>query len=173
MKSSRALLIIDMLNDFANKSGSLYVRGIESIIIPIKKEIESARNHGDKIIYICDAHDKNDREFRLFPGHAVKGTIGASIIKDLEPQRSDIIIEKKTLSSFYNTELGNVLSRFKIDELIVTGCVINICVLFTSMDAVSRGYTVNVVKDAVIGFNNEDYEFTLKQMSEVFKINII
>ena len=74
MNSKKALLIIDMLNDFILEGAALQVPKIKTIIKYIKKEIEKARSEGYPIIYLCDSHDEDDREFEMFPPHAVKNT---------------------------------------------------------------------------------------------------
>lgn len=171
--SSRALLIIDMLNDFILEDAPLRVTKIERIIEPIKREIEKARSEGYHVIYLCDSHEENDREFEIFPRHAVKGTEGAKIIEELKPEGTDIIVRKKTFSGFYNTNLNEILKKLEVEKLIVTGDVTNICILYTVADAVMRGYKVDVVKDAVAGINARDHKFALEQMKNVLKANII
>ncbi|MEK7713511.1 MAG: isochorismatase family protein [Deltaproteobacteria bacterium] len=47
------------------------------------------------------------------------------------------------------------------------------CILYTSSDAVLRGYNVTVPKDCVAGLNKEDHEFALKQMEKVLKVNLV
>lgn len=173
MDYKKALLIIDMLNDFVRNGAPLKVPRIETIIEHVKREIEKARNEGYPIIYICDSHDQNDKEFELFPPHAVKGTEGAKIIEELKPQGSDIIIRKNTFSGFFNTELDEVLKKLSVNKLIVTGCVTNICILYTVSDAVLRGYKVDVVKNAVIGLTEKEHRFALNQMKNVLKVNVI
>lgn len=173
MSEKKALIIIDMLNDFVKDGAPLKVRGIEKIIEPIKKEIEKAKSQRYPVIYICDSHDENDKEFNLYPPHAVKNTEGAKIIEELKPEGSNIIIRKNTFSGFYNTDLDNVLKKLSVEKLIVTGCVTNICVLYTVSDAVLRGYKVDVVKDAVIGLDKKGHQFALRQMKEVLKINLV
>lgn len=173
MSGRKALLIIDMLNDFVRDGAPLKVPNIETIIEPIKKEIEKAKNQRYPIIYVCDSHDEDDKEFEMFPPHAVKNTGGAKIIDELKPQGSDIIIRKSTYSGFFNTNLDEVLRKLRIEKLIVTGCVTNICILYTVSDAVLRGYKVDVVKGAVIGLNQKDHQFALEQMKNVLKVNIV
>jgi len=171
--SKKVLLIIDMLNDFVLYGAPLKVPNIEKIISPIKREIEKARSEGYQVIYLCDSHQKDDREFELFPPHAVKGTEGSKIIDDLKPEGNDIIVRKNTFSGFFNTNLDEILQKLSVERLVVTGDVINICVLYTVADAVMRGYKVDVVKDAVIALNKKDYKFALEQMKNVLKVNII
>ena len=139
----------------------------------IKREMEKARSGNYPVIYLCDSHNTNDREFKIFPPHAVKNTEGSKIIEELKPQGNDIIIRKSSFSGFYNTDLDEVLKRLEVKKLIVTGDATNIGVLYTVSDAVMRGYEVDVVKDAVIGLNPQDHRFALKQMGEVLSVNIV
>lgn len=167
------MLIIDMLNDFVLEGAPLKVPKIERIIGPVKREIERARSEGYQVIYICDSHEENDREFEIFPPHAVKGTEGSKIIEDLKPEGTDIIVRKSTFSGFYKTNLDEMLKKMLVEKLIVTGDVTNICVLYTVADAVMRGYKVDVVKDAVAGLNMRDHKFALGQMKNILKANIV
>jgi len=171
--TKKALLIIDMLNDFVMDGASLKVPGIEKIIGPIKREIKKAKSEGYQVIYLCDSHDKNDREFELFPPHAIKGTEGAKVINDLKPDGNDIIVRKTTFSGFYGTNLDEILQKLSVEKLVVTGDVVNICILYTVADAVMRGYKVDLVKDAIIALNKNDYKFAMEQMKSVLKVNII
>jgi nicotinamidase/pyrazinamidase len=169
----KALIIIDMLNDFVEDGAPLKVPGVEKIIEPIKKEIDKARKGNYPVIYLCDCHDADDREFKLFPTHAVKGTRGASIIDELRPQGTDLLVRKSSFSGFFKTELDEILKKFSVEKIVVTGTATNICVLYTAADAVMRGYEVDIVKNAVIGLNKKDHRFALKQMQHVLKANIV
>lgn len=173
MESKKALLVIDMLNDFVRDGAPLKIPYIEKIIEHVKRETEKARSSGYPVIYLCDSHDKKDREFKMFPPHAVKNTEGSKIIEELKPQGTDIIIRKSTFSAFFETDLDEVLKRLGVKKLVFTGVATSICVLYTVVDAIMRGYEVEVVKDAVIGLNPEDHRFALKQMEKVLKVNII
>ena len=173
MADKKALIIIDMLNDFVRKGAPLEVPNIASIIGPIKREIEKEKILGSPIIYLCDSHDTDDKEFKAFPPHAVKNTEGAKIIEEMKPEGNDLIVLKNTYSSFFKTELEGMLERLSVSRLVLTGCVTNICVLYTAADAVMRNYSVDVVEDAVIGLNQEDHRFALDQMKDVLKVNIV
>jgi nicotinamidase-related amidase len=168
----KALIVIDMLNDFCDKKSALFVPDNLKILPFIKKEIESARESGIPIIYLCDSHDEDDEEFKLWPRHCVKGEYGAEIVNELKPKESDIIVEKKTYSGFYKTKLESILKELGIDTLVLTGCVTNICILFTAFDAVKRGYKVIVKKDCVAGLDEKDSEFALKLMKNVLGVKI-
>ncbi len=83
-EESYAIIIADMLNDFVNEHAPLEVPKSRMIIDPIKEEIKKARKKRIPIIYCCDAHKNNDREFQLWPRHAVKGTKGAHILVSIK-----------------------------------------------------------------------------------------
>ena len=170
-----ALLIIDMLNDFVLQGAPLEVSETKKIIPTIKREIEAARKEGKPVIYVCDTHEPDDKEFSRFgwPAHAVKGTAGAQVVDELKPQVDDIIIEKTTYSGFYNTKLNETLKDLGIESLRLIGCVTHICVLFTAFDAVLRDYKVTVVKDGVAGLSIEDHEAALRIMKNVMGVNLI
>ena len=169
----KALLIIDMLNDFVLPGAPLEVPDTRKIIPNIERETIRARAEGYPVIYVCDAHAPDDKELKVWPRHCVKGSKGAQVIDELEPEPRDTVVEKTTYSGFFNTRLEEVLKSIGATELIITGCVTNICILYTSSDAVLRGYAVMVPKDCVAGLNIEDHEFALRQMGKVLKVKII
>ncbi|MEW6162862.1 MAG: isochorismatase family cysteine hydrolase [Nitrospirota bacterium] len=173
--AEEALLIIDMLNDFVLKDAPLEVPETRKVIPNIKREIKKARAEGTPIIYICDTHAPDDKEFSKFgwPPHAVKGTRGAEVVDELKPQEGDIVVEKTTYSGFYNTNLDETLKRLEIDSLRLTGCVTHICVMFTASDAVLRDYKVTVVGDSVAGLSKEDHDAALRIMKNVLGVRIM
>jgi nicotinamidase-related amidase len=158
-----------MLNDFVKESAPLEVPKAREIIPNIRREIENARQRNFSIIYLCDAHDEDDPEFKVWPVHCVKGTKGAEIVDELKPEDNDIVIEKVSYSGFYNTELDDILKKLGIKSLIVTGILTNICVLYTSVDALMRGYEIDVIEDCVAGINEEDHNFALRQLKQILK----
>lgn len=173
--AKKALLVIDMLNDFVREGAPLEVPNTRKVIPSIKREVERTRKAGEPVIYVCDSHEPDDKEFRRFgwPPHAVKGTVGAQVVRELKPSNSDIIIEKTTYSGFYNTKLENTLKTLGIDTLRLTGCVTHICVMFTASDAVLRGYEVEVVSDGVAGLSDEDHDAALRIMKSVMGARIV
>jgi nicotinamidase/pyrazinamidase len=173
MIGDRALLVVDMLNDYVLDGAPLKIPKIEKIIGPTKKEIGKARSEGYPVIYLCDSHEKDDNEFKMFPPHAIRNTEGSKIIEELKPRGSDIIVRKSSFSGFFNTDLDKILQKLSIKKLIITGNITNISIFYTSVDAVIRSFDVDVVKSAVIGLNRRDHNFALDQMQKILKVNII
>lgn len=164
-----------MLNDFVQKGSSLEVPSARKMLPILKSEIEEARKKGILIIYLCDAHDKNDWEFREmnWPPHALKGTEGAEVVDELKPHPGDITIKKNTYSGFYKTNLERILEKYSIRELIFTGCVTNVCILYNVYESVIRGYSVKVLKDCVAGLNVQEHKFALEQMKKILGVEVI
>lgn len=169
-----ALLVIDMLNDFVLPGAPLEVPETRTIIPTIRREIDRARAAGEPILFVCDSHAPDDKEFRKFgwPVHAVKGTKGAEVISELKPAPRDVVILKDTYSGFYDTRLGEALDILNVDSLRLTGCVTHICVMFTASEAVLRDYAVTVVEDGVAGITREDHDAALRIMKNVLGVKI-
>ncbi len=169
----KALLIIDMLKDFVKENAPLEVPESRNIIIPIKNLITRARETKTPILYISDSHREDDPEFNIWPKHCVSGTEGSEVIDELKPEKNDYIVRKRKYSGFFGTDLDLILRELSVDELIITGVVTNICVLYTSSDAANRGYSIVVPRDCIAGLNKEDHEWALKQIEEILNGKIL
>lgn len=168
-----ALVVVDMLNDFVLEGAPLEVPQARVIVASLKKRIDEARTKGVPVIYVCDSHDEDDREFKIWPKHCVEGTKGAEVVEDLKPQIGEAVLKKKRYSGFFETHLDKVLQEKGIDSLTITGTLTNICVLYTAADASMRGFQVTIPKDSIAALNDEDHHFALRQMEEVMKAKII
>lgn len=52
-----------------------------------------------------DAHLPNlDKEFEIWPVHAVVDTKGAEVIDELKPKESDYVVRKRKYSVFFETQ---------------------------------------------------------------------
>ncbi len=165
----QALVVIDMLNDFVHEGAPLEVPKSREIISNIKREIDKARQNEIPVIYLCDAHKPDDPEFKIWPPHCVEGTEGADVIEELKPDKDDFIVKKVSYSGFYNTKLEELLKSLGVQRLLLTGIVTNICVLYTGVDALMRGFEVEVIEDCVAGLNEDDHKFALRQLKEILK----
>ncbi len=171
--SKTALLVIDMLNDFVCADGALYVGDTVKHIIPeIQKKISKYRSEGSPIIYICDHHAADDKEFSMFPPHCIADTKGAEINKDVRPNPGELIVNKTRFSAFFGTNLENELKERGIDTLELCGVCTNICVLYTCADARMRDYNVCVDRRCVDSFDHAAHEFALKEMERVLGAKI-
>jgi len=173
---NKAVVVIDMLNDFV--TGSLECKRAKPIIPKLKKLIEVARKNNVPVIYSNDAHYPQDAEVvRKWGKHAIKGTEGAEVIPELKPAKKDYIVEKRTYSGFYETGLDPLLRSLYNGEgvktVILGGLHTNMCVRHTAADAFFRGYNIIVAKDGVEAFTQEDHEQGLKYLEYVYNAKIM
>lgn len=170
----KALLVIDMLKDFIEEGGALETGQDGRAIVPfVKSKIDEYREKGYPIIYICDNHEIDDKEFDMFPSHCVKESRGSDIIGDLDVEETDKIIYKRRYSAFYGTDLDLYLREKGIGEISLVGVCTNICVLYTSADARNIEYDVNIYKDGVASFDRAAHDFALKEIEATLGCRLI
>lgn len=164
---STSLVIIDMLNDFVKKNGSLVVPKAKELLPNQKKLVDEAHKANAHVMYLADNHQPDDDEFEKWPPHAVVGTWGSGIVDELKPESNNQVIPKRRYSGFFGTDLDLRLRERGIDTVVLAGVLTDICVMYTSADASARGYTVVVVSDATASTSEENHNFALRHMKEV------
>lgn len=174
-----AILVIDMLNDFANPKGALYCEGA-GIITPKLQElfkwVRARRAEGKDdihIVHIQEAHRKNDADFRVRPVHAVAGTWGSQIIEELAPVDDEYVVPKRRHSAFAHTDLELYLREEDIDTVVVTGTWTNVCVRSTATDALAKAFKVITLSDGVHSKTQEMHEYGLNDLSIFTKVMTI
>jgi nicotinamidase-related amidase len=161
---NEALVIVDMQNDNVG-------RFCIHIIPKIRLLIEKARRKGAIIVYACDSRYGDDELFGRvgMKPHTIRGTEGTEVIAELDPQPSDIVVEKRMLSAFFGTDLDFTLRQKRVTRLIITGIRTEACLLKTVLDAFELGYEVLVPQDACASPSIQNHEATLKSL-EILKI---
>jgi len=163
-----ALVVVDMQNDFVDARGSLCVADARKTVPAIARLRDLASTHGMLVVYTQDWHGADDPEFALWGPHAVGGTWGAEIVPELAPSARDLVIRKLRYDGFYGTPLEHELTRRRVETLIVTGTVSNICVLHTAGSAALRWLRVIVPVDAVPALAEFDQQAALRQIAFLY-----
>jgi nicotinamidase-related amidase len=170
----RALLILDMIEDFVREGGALYCGPSMARILPvIRRERDRARAAGEPIVYLTDEHLPGDAEFQMFPPHAIAGTPGSRIVAELAPAPEDVVIPKRRYSGFFGTDLDITLRERGIDTLRLVGDCTNICVLYTAADARNLGYAVEVLEDGVTSFDEEAHRDALRELQRTLGATLV
>jgi len=169
-----ALIVADMLNDFLDPGGSLYMGAQAREIIPfVARKIAEFRAPGRVVIFVGDAHAPEDREFRYFPPHAVKGSWGARIIPELPPAPGDYQVEKTRYSAFAHTNLDDILQQEQVEEVHLVGVMTSICVMETIKELFDRDLPGLVYRQGVADSDPEAHAFALKQMQRVLGAQVV
>lgn len=154
MATKRAVIVIDMLNDFV--TGVLANPAGEAITPKLAELLREARTHGWLVVFANDAHLPGDYEEKVWGPHAMAGTPGAEVVPELAPQPGDHVLPKRFYSSFYETGLKSLLDQNGVEEVIITGQHTHICVRHTASDAFNNGFKITVPRDATAMFQLPD-----------------
>ena len=150
----KALLIVDVQNDFLPGGALPAAEGWK--IIP---EINRLTDRFDLVIASKDWHPDDSVHFKKWPVHCVKGTTGAEFPEELDQKKINVVVLKGTnntddgYSAFEATSinLDQYLQEQDVDDLYIAGLTTEYCVKNTALDALKKGYTTFVFKDAVAG----------------------
>ena len=111
------------------------------------------------VIFACDSFLKDDFIFRgRMKQHAIRGTNGTNPIAALDPQKSDIILEKRRFSAFFKTDLDQTLRTLKIDTVAVGGINTHVCVLATALDSISHDFETVILEDLSAAYKRDIHQ---------------
>lgn len=172
--ATTALLIVDVQNDFADPSGSLYVPGGEEVIPFINEQAHSAVEAGALVVYTQDWHPEETPHFQKFGGvwpvHCVAGTEGAEFHPDLDVVDGALHIKKGTggedgYSAFSlrdpetgeesSTGLRDQLEEARVERVAVVGLALDYCVKETALDAARKELQTTLLADGSLPVNME------------------
>lgn len=170
----KALLVIDLVNDFVHPQGVLFVGEQAKKVVAFSQGlIAKSRKENVPVVYVCDSHRLDDQEFKLFPPHSIEGSWGGKVVEELTPQDNDYIIPKRRFSAFFGTSLDLLLREKKIEELEIVGVCTNICVLYTSAEARMLNYRLVVHEKGVTSFDLDAHKWALREMKNTLGVEVI
>lgn len=79
----------------------------------------------------------------------ISGTRACELDPRISAEKPDVVLAKTAPSLFFGTPAGAILTRERVDTVIVTGCITSGCIRATVIDAFSLGFRVQVPKDCV------------------------
>lgn len=161
-----ALIVVDVQNDFADPSGSLYVPGGEETISFINEQAQTASEAGATVVYSQDWHPEETPHFQEFGGpwpvHCVADTFGAELHPDLDVVDGAINIKKGKggedgYSAFSlrdpetgeesSTGLEDQLRATGVERVAIVGLALDYCVKETALDAARKGFDTTLLAD--------------------------
>jgi nicotinamidase-related amidase len=171
-QSSVALLIIDMISDFAFEGGDeLLAQALP--IAPVLRALKArARAAGIPVVYANDNYGRWQSDLdRLIENATRPDSAGRELVEQLLPAGDDYFVLKPKHSAFYSTTLGTLLQYLGTKTLILTGTAANMCILFTASDAYMRDYFLVVPEDCVASAAAEDTRTALHLMRKVLEVD--
>jgi nicotinamidase/pyrazinamidase len=165
-----ALVVVDVQNDFADPSGSLSVRGGESLVSRVNRQVDRAVAAGATVVYTQDWHPPSTPHFEkdggIWPVHCVAGTWGAELHPGLKVA-GDVLRKGTNGEDGYSgftmrdplsgeeipTPLEGMLRERGIERVVVCGLATDYCVNATVLDARRLKFDTAVVVDACAAVN--------------------
>ncbi|MCV3768296.1 cysteine hydrolase family protein [Rhizobium sp. TRM95796] len=97
---------------------------------------------------------------------SIEGTPGAALHPGLEREADDIEIVKKRYSTFFRTNLDEILANRGVTRLVLTGVNTHACIRMAAIDAYQRDLDVVIVEDAVASYDDEHASVSLRYMTD-------
>jgi nicotinamidase-related amidase len=166
-----ALLIIDMLHDYAHEDGEL-LREHARPIVPVIAELAGrAHDAGQLVVWVNDNHGDwaADRDSLL---EAARERAGSELVDPIAPHRDAPFIVKSRHSVFYGSPLEYLLNTEGIERLVLTGQVTEQCILYSALDAYLRRFRLAVAEDAVAAIDPELAEAALRMMARNMQADV-
>jgi len=159
-----AMLVIDMQHYF------------HALVAPILDNvlclIDACRTAQLKIVFtrhgVHDPQNDGGMLTTWWDDLIVHGSEAWQLNKELKPNSSDLVIDKKRYSAFQGTDLDDWLRKNGVEDLIISGVMTNLCCETTARDAFGYDYRVFFVADATATINEELHLATLKNLAYGF-----
>jgi len=152
-----AIIVVDMLEDNLKESSrNPYFQQGRAIIPNIQRLLNESRKREFPIIFACDSFLKEDFIFKgRMKVHSLRGTKGAEVVEDLDPELTDIVLPKRRFSAFFKTDLDQTLRTLGVDTIVVTGINTEVCVLMTVMDGLCHDFSAIMLEDCTASRSKE------------------
>jgi nicotinamidase/pyrazinamidase len=172
--AKRALIVVDVQNDFC-PGGALAVARGDEVVAPLNKLIEEFLQRGESVFKSRDWHPEKTKHFIAYGGtwpvHCVQNTRGAEFHPDLVADARIRVISKglgdtDCYSAFDETDLATELHRLGVEEVWVGGLATDYCVKSTVLDALKQGFSVKALTNAMraVEINPGDGERAIAEM---------
>ena len=173
-KNRRALIIVDVQNDFC-PGGALAVAQGDEVVAPLNELAQEFLANGDLVVKTRDWHKPTTKHFADFGGvwpvHCVQNTHGAEFHPQLIDHPAIHIIakglgDKDCYSGFDETGLAAFLRNQQVSELWIGGLATDYCVKNTVLDALQENFRVKLLTFAcrAVELNPGDGEAAIDEM---------
>ncbi len=164
-----ALLVIDMQRFFLDPSLPTFTGGGLAILPNVKRLIEVFREAKLPVIFTRHVHHPDRIDAGImewwWEGMCLEGTPQSEIHDEIAPLPGEKVVLKHRYSSFYNTDLETVLRCLKIEDIVISGLMTNLCCESTARDAYYRDYRVFFPADGTGSINEEMHVASLLNLA--------
>lgn len=193
-----ALLVIDMqyfdahpehglastIRAMGYQNGHYYFDRLANTVVPnIQRLLAAFRERQLRVVYVltgpatADGSDllprTRNRRAEMKKKFGVSGifppgSFERELLPELAAQPGDVLVSKNTTGAFTSSQLDQILRITRVETVLFTGVVTNVCVETTARDAADRGYNCIIVDDACAAYDPESHAATLRTFGRFF-----
>jgi nicotinamidase-related amidase len=167
---SPALVVVDLQAGAYNTDGAVPIMdGYADVVRNSTRLIRAARTSGVPVIFLQEVHSRTGVDFgRELDGeedvHDLEDNPGTALVPEAQAQPDEYLVKKRRYSGFFGTDLEILLKGLGSVTLVLCGCLTDVCVQYTYIDAHQHDYYARVARDAVIGSSPEAHAAALRAM---------
>ncbi len=160
--------IVESVKRFRNSCGEEGWVGVDHIAMLLEEArkkhlpIFFTTGHGEEdSVAFGRWHNKNSRGTEDFDDLARNGN---EIVKEIAPEKGEVVVRKQKPSAFFGTPLMSMLNEVHADTVLVAGTTTSGCVRASVIDAFSYNYNVAVVEECTFDRGQASHKINLFDM---------
>lgn len=151
-RSGRAIVLVDLINDYAHLEGRRYLPGVKDIIPYVQGELQYFRDRMRPVLF-CNTAQVGAKNFY------------GQVIRELTPRTGEISINKNHPDAFLHTDLFIILKNLKVKTLTIVGCPLTESIILTAASALQLGFSVVVPETCVCARTEQEQATALRLLS--------
>lgn len=169
-RGKTALLIMDCQNDIV---AAFLMAEEQHLLEKAQRVLEEVHKVGLPVIYVVvqfrEGHPEVSPLNRTFSGikqsgRLQEGTPGAQIHPQVAPQPGDVVVVKRRVNAFFNTDLATILKAKGIETLVLMGIATSGVILSTVRYAADADYQLVVLEDCCADRDSETHSFLMDKI---------
>lgn len=171
MTGGAALLVLDAQNDIM---GFQHKESVPAMLATTVRLVSWARETGIPVVFSRVAFRSSYvdvlpqlqavKDYRILN----EAERGSAIVDELAPQDGDVVIVKRRVNAFYNTDLELVLRALEVRTLLFAGVSTDRVVELTIREASDRGFRNIVISDACASSSPKRHGAALEFIADFF-----
>jgi nicotinamidase-related amidase len=147
-----ALLVVDMQRYFVDPASKGCMPWAAQVVSRVLALIAFFRARGRPVLFTRHVHAADGSDGGnlawWWDGLLREGTWAAELHPSIVPAEGEPVLRKNRYDAFLGTDLDDMLRRGGVTDLVIAGCMTNLCCETTARDAFCRDYRVKFVADA-------------------------
>jgi nicotinamidase-related amidase len=160
---TRALVVVDMINDYEHPDADLLIPSVRKALPAVQTALAAARRSGADVIYVNDNFGRWRSHHDELLDTVLQGP-HADLVEPVAPDGDSLFVVKARHSIFYETPLEYLLRQQGIGHIVLCGQATEQCILYSALDAHIRHIDVTVVRDAVAHLHTDLADAALRMM---------